>query len=82
MTERLSFRIDWFDLFVVQETLKSLLQRHIWKASNLWHSAFFMNQLSYPHMTSWIKHGFDYMDLTHMGNLKKKNAIDYITKQK
>ena len=46
----ISFRIDWFDLFAVQETLKSLLQ-HNSKASILWHSAFFMDQLSHPYMT-------------------------------
>ena len=28
----ISFRIDWFDLFAVQGTLKSLLQQHNWKA--------------------------------------------------
>ena len=27
----ISFRIDWFDLFAVQGTLKSLLQQQIWK---------------------------------------------------
>ena len=42
----ISFRIDWFDLLAVQRTLKSLLQHHILKASVLWHSAFFMFQLS------------------------------------
>ena len=26
--ELISFRIDWFDLLAVQETLKSLLQHH------------------------------------------------------
>ena len=41
------FRIDWFDLFVVQGTLKSLLQNHISKALIVWCSAFFMVQLSY-----------------------------------
>ena len=46
-----SFRIDWFDLLVVQGTLKSLLQHHSWKASILWCSAFFMVQLSLPYMT-------------------------------
>ena len=30
-----SFRIDWFDLLAVQETLKSLLQHHSSKASIL-----------------------------------------------
>ena len=48
----ISFRIDWFDLFAVQGTLKSLLQYHSLKASNLWCSAFFMVQLSHPYMTT------------------------------
>ena len=38
----ISFRIDWFDLFAVQRTLKSLLQHHTLQASILWHAAFFM----------------------------------------
>ena len=48
----ISFRIDWFDLLVVQGTLKSLLQHHSSKASILWHSTFFMVQLSNPYMTT------------------------------
>ena len=48
----ISFRIDWFDLLAVQETLKSLLQHHCLKASILWCSAFFMVQLSHPYMTT------------------------------
>ena len=47
----ISLRIDWFDLFTVQETLKSLLQ-HNWKAWILWCSAFFMVQLSHSYMTT------------------------------
>ena len=47
-----SFRIDWFDLLAVQGILKSLLQHHSSKASNLQHSAFFMVQLSHPYMTT------------------------------
>ena len=39
----ISFRIDWFHLLVVQETLKSLLQHHSSKALILWHSDFFMS---------------------------------------
>ena len=42
-----SFRIDWFDLLAVQETLKSLFQHHNLKASVLQYSAFFMVQLSH-----------------------------------
>ena len=48
----ISFRIDWFDLLAVQETLKSLLQHHSSKASILWCSAFFMTQLSHPYITT------------------------------
>ena len=48
----ISFRIDWFDLLAVQGTPKSLLQNHDLKASILWHSAFFMVQLSHPYMTT------------------------------
>ena len=44
----ISFRMDWFDLLAVQETLKSLLQHHSSKASILLRSAFFMVQLSHP----------------------------------
>ena len=40
------------DFFAVQGTLKSLLQHHSSKASILWHSAFFILQLSHPYMTS------------------------------
>jgi len=48
----ISFRMDCFDLLAVQGTLKSLLQHHSSKASILWHSAFFMVQLSHPYMTT------------------------------
>ena len=48
----ISFRIDWFNLLTVQETLKSLLQHHNLKASALQCSAFFMVQLSHPYITT------------------------------
>ena len=48
----ISFRMNWFDLLAVQGTLKSLLQHHSSKASVLWHSAFFIVQLSHPYMTT------------------------------
>ena len=47
----ISFRIGWFDLLAVQGTLKSL-QHHSPKASVLWCSAFFIVQLSNPHLTT------------------------------
>ena len=40
------------DLLAVQGTVKSLLQHHSSKASNLQPSAFFKVQLSHPHMTT------------------------------
>ena len=46
------FRMDWLDLLVVQGTLKSLLQLHSSEASILWHSVFFIVQLSHPYMTT------------------------------
>ena len=48
----ISFRIDRFDLLAVQGTLKNHLQHHSSKASILWHSAFFIVQLSHPYMTT------------------------------
>ena len=48
----ISFRIDWFDLFAVQGTLKSLPQHHNLKASVLCFSAFFTAQLSYLYITT------------------------------
>ena len=44
----ISFSIDWLDLLAVQGILESLLKYHTSKASILWHSAFFIVQLSHP----------------------------------
>ena len=48
----ISFRIAWWYLLAVQETLKSLLQHHSSKASSLRPSAFFTVQLSHPYTTT------------------------------
>ena len=48
----ISFRMYWLDLLAAQGTLKSLLQHHSSKASILWHSAFFIVQLTHPYMTT------------------------------
>ena len=48
----ISFRIDWFDILAIQETLKSLLQHHSSKASILQCLAFFIVQLSHPYMAT------------------------------
>ena len=52
----ISFRINWFDLFAVQGTLKSLLQHHSSKTSILQHSAFFfLINLFFEFIYSFLK---------------------------
>ena len=48
----ISFKMDWLNPLAVQGTLKSVLQHHSLKASILWHSAFFVVQLSHPYTTT------------------------------
>ena len=48
----ISFRVDLLHLLPVQGTLKNFLQHYSSKASILWHSAFFIVQLSHLYMTS------------------------------
>ena len=48
----ISLSMDWLDLLAVPWTLKSLLQHHSSKTSILWHSAFFIVQLSLPYMNT------------------------------
>ena len=48
----ISFRMDWLDLLTVQGTLKSHLQHHSSKVSILQCSAFFIDQLQHPYMTT------------------------------
>jgi len=52
----ISYRMDCLDLLAVQGTLKSLLQHHSSKVSILWHSAFFIVQLSHPYMATGKNH--------------------------
>ena len=65
----LSFRIDWLDLLAVQGTLKSLLQHHSSKASILLCSAFFIFQLSHPHMTTGKTVALTKMDFCWQSNV-------------
>ena len=65
----ISFRIYCFDLLAVQGTLKNLLHHHSSKASILQCSAFFVVQLSQPHMTTGKNHGLDYRDLCCQSNV-------------
>jgi len=48
----ISFRMDWLDLLAIQGILKSVIQHHSSKTSILWHSAFFIFQISHPYMTT------------------------------
>ena len=48
----LIFRMDWLDCLAVQGALKTLLQHHSSNSLILWHSAFFMVQLSHSYMTT------------------------------
>ena len=64
----ISFRIDWFDLLVVQGTLKSLLQHR-----NSKHQ-FFATQPSFWSSTHiahdyWKKRSFDYMDFCQQSDV-------------
>ena len=55
----ISFRTDWFDLLVLQGTLKSLLQHYNLKESVLQCSVSFMVQSTSVH-DYWKNHCFDY----------------------
>ena len=65
----ISFRINWFDLFAVQGTPRSLIQHHSSKASILQCSVFFTVQLLHPYMTrknqSFDHTDFDWPDFGH-----------------
>ena len=65
----ISFKIDCFDLLAVQETVKSLLQHHCWKASIIQCLAFFIVQLSHPYMTTGKAISFDCMDLCQQSDV-------------
>ena len=67
----ISFRIDWFDLLVIQGTLKCLCQHHSSKASILHWWAFFMVSLSHSYMTTkpWKNRGFDWTDFCQQSNV-------------
>ena len=69
------FRMDWLDLLEVQGTLKSLLQHHSSKASVLQCSAFFIVQLSHPHITTGKNHSLDEMELCQQSNVSAFNKL-------
>ena len=83
----ISFRIDWFDLLAIQGTLKSLFKHHSLKASILWHSAFFMVQLSHPYMTTgkiigWTRQTFVGKVMSLLFNTLSSFVIAFLPRSK
>ena len=58
----ISFKIDYFDLFAVQRTLRNLLQHHSSKAHSSALCIFYDPTLRFVH-DYWKDHSLDYMDL-------------------
>ena len=83
----ISYKMDWLDVLAVQGTLKSLLQHHNSKASILWHSAFFIVQLSHPYMntgktiamTRWTFVG---KVMSLLFNMLSRLVIDFLPRSK
>ena len=83
----ISFRMDWLDLLAVQRTLKSLLQQHSSEASILWHSVFFIVQLSHPYMitgktialTRWTSVG---KVMSQLFNMLPRLIITFLSRSK
>ena len=83
----ISYRTDWLDLLAVQGMLKSLLQHHSSKASILWHSAFFIVQLSHPYMTTGktialIRQTFVGKVMSLLFNMLSRLVISYLPRNK
>ena len=75
------------DILAVQGILKNLLQHHGSKASVLWHSAFFIVQLSHPYMTTgktiaftkWTSFG---KVMSLLFNMLSRLVITFLTRSK
>ena len=83
----ISFRIDWLDFLVVKVNLKSPLQHHSLKVSILWHSAFFMVQLSHPYITTgkiiaWIIGTFVTKEMSLLFNTLSRFLIAFLPRRK
>ena len=82
-----SFRMNWLDLLAVQGTLKSLLQHHSSKVSVLRCSAFFIVQLSHPHMTTGktialIRQTFLDKVMSLLFNVLSRLVINFLSRSK
>ena len=83
----MSFRMDWMDLLAVRETLKCLLQHYSSKASILWHSPFFIVQLSHPYMTTGktkalIRWTFVVKVMSLFFNMLSRLVMDFLPRSK
>ena len=83
----ISSRIDWFELFSVQGTVKSLLQHHNSKASIFQHSAFFMAQLLHPYMTTGksialTRQIFAGKVMSLLFNMLSRSVLDFLLRSK
>ena len=83
----ISFRMDWLDLLAVQGTLKSLHQHHSSKTSILRCSAFFIVQLSHPHMTigkaiALTRRTFIGQVMSLLFNMLSSLVIDFLPRSK
>ena len=83
----ISFRMDWLDLLAVQGTLKSLFQHHSSKASILQCSAFFIVQLSHPHLTTgkttaWTRWTFVDKVMSLLFNMLSRLVITFLPRSK
>ena len=81
------FRMDWLDLCAVQGTSKSVLQHQLSKASILWHSAFFIVQLSHPYRTTgktiaWTRWTFVDKVMSLVFNMLSRLVITFLPKSK
>jgi len=79
--------MDWLDLLEVQRILKSLLQHHSSKASNLQCSAFFIVQVSNPYMTTgktiaWTRLSFVGKVRSLLFNMLSKLIITFLPRSK
>ena len=79
--------MEWFDFLAVQGTLKSLLQHHSSKASILWHSAFFIVQISHSYITTGktiplIRQTFVGKVMSLLFNMLSRLVIAFLPKSK
>ena len=70
----ISFRIDWFELLVVQRTLKSLLQNQFESINSSILSLLYDRTLT-SIQDYWKNHSFDYMDLCQQTDVSAFNML-------